>query len=1375
MKYSNLTRFSVFTILVFICSSIYVGQTIAQTPQNVNLRHITFVPTKMIDKGRDLSSQLPEAPSSGERGYVWLQFDKSLTNEELARLRGADLRTQGYVRPYTYLVSIPLQISGNPLKTLPNAAIHPYEPDHKFALSLYDELTELLSARNKVDIIVQFHEDIPTELAYQDLESIGIQAKTWIEAGKTARIITGSENIYKIALLASVRHLEKTPEKGEPEDQFGRALHRSNLLDRPNAGSPLKYNGEGVNVLVRDDGKIGPHIDFQGRLNQDFAQGDELNGTHGDMVAGILAGAGNLQPFVQGMANGATIYVEDYSGDFPEQTVNLLTNQGVVVTNSSYSDGCNVGNTFRTTRVDQQIYNLDTIMHVFSAGNAGTQNCGYGAGSFWGNITGGHKAGKNSIATANLFNDYSLVNSSSRGPVWDGRIKPDISAHGQNQLSTYPNNTIDAGGGTSAAAPGIAGIMAQLYQVYKAQNNGQNPSSSLIKAAMLNAASDLGNPGPDFIYGWGHVNTWGAYEILTKNQYAPLEIAPGETKSLDIIIPSGLQEARIMIYWKDPPAMIQAPQGLVQDIDLKVYAPGEQTPYLPLVLDPTPNAANLNAPAIPGIDRINNVEQVRITQPQAGSYRVEIDGFELPSGTSTVWIVYHFITDTVLMAYPNGGESFAPGSSTQIYWEAAQDDGPWNVEISVDSGLVWSSLATNLDASERHAVITFPDVRTKNGFIRLNRNGISYSHVIPFHLMEIPRNIEVTKACPDSIYIEWNALDGEVDYHLYSLGEKYMEWRADTDTNYIAIPSVNPLAENWFALQSEEAPGSISRRSNAVVYQAGLLNCKQDVDIRLTSLVNGSNFVLFSCEPDSMIIGAFVRNEGLLPAAGIPIFYQIADQEPVEGVITQTINPNNQRIYSLKPAPYFDQSGQIPFKVWSDLPGEQFKFNDTLYTTISVFLQSSTILVPDFVETFDESDEIPADWTVVDEGEDDFSWVLFPFVLEDTDTLNALVMPNYFYDQIGQRDRFISPQIDLSKACEPMLLFDLAYGGILGTADDSLLVQISLDCGATIHKTIYAKTGPDLITSPSSWSLSDPFLPELSEDWRTESLDLSEFIGEKVQINFVNVAGFSNNTWLKNISVIDNDPGILMPGFVVDKESICQNESVFIEDTSKGGVESWSWNFGEGSFPETATGEGPHEILFSTAGTKTILLEVTKGVETLSTSRTLNVAPLPVANFTFTKLGDTLFLMNQSQFGTSYDWIIEGTSYATSADTFYITDANTPELLSISLTVRNECGVDFALQVISTSSVFPQGKDKVTVNVSPNPTSDRSLIELSGLTQACYMELIDMSGRIVWQYSLTDPGNAQSVSLEMQAFPGGSYLLRISSGKWYETRMIQKD
>ena len=60
-------------------------------------------------------------------------------------------------------------------------------------------------------------------------------------------------------------------------------------------------------------------------------------------------------------------------------------------------------------------------------------NCGYGAGSGWGNVTGGHKQAKCKVA--NLTSSGSLA-SSSRGPASDGRIKPDIGAKGSSVNST---------------------------------------------------------------------------------------------------------------------------------------------------------------------------------------------------------------------------------------------------------------------------------------------------------------------------------------------------------------------------------------------------------------------------------------------------------------------------------------------------------------------------------------------------------------------------------------------------------------------------------------------------------------------------------------------------------------------------------------------------------------------------------------------------------------------------------------------------------------------------------------------------------------------------------------------------------------------------
>ena len=63
--------------------------------------------------------------------------------------------------------------------------------------------------------------------------------------------------------------------------------------------------------------------------------------------------------------------------------------------------------------------------------------------------------------------------------------------------STEHNNTYGTKTGTSMSCPGIAGIMAQLYQAYREVNNVTNPPST-YEVYHVEFRDDIGNPGPDF-------------------------------------------------------------------------------------------------------------------------------------------------------------------------------------------------------------------------------------------------------------------------------------------------------------------------------------------------------------------------------------------------------------------------------------------------------------------------------------------------------------------------------------------------------------------------------------------------------------------------------------------------------------------------------------------------------------------------------------------------------------------------------------------------------------------------------------------------------------------------------------------------------------
>jgi subtilisin family serine protease len=260
---------------------------------------------------------------------------------------------------------------------------------------------------------------------------------------------------------------------------------------------------------------------------------------HGDAVSGILGGAGNLNPYMRGMAPGATLYTVDYDNGFQDITLSLHQIDSVTITNTSYSDGCNTGYTLASQTVDKQMYDNATLFHVFSGGNSnGLSDCGYGAGNQWANVTGGHKMAKNAIAVANLDQFGVIDPESSRGPAHDGRIKPEIAANGTNQMSTDDNNVYLQFGGTSGAAPGVAGCLVQLTHAYKSMHNGDIPEAALLKAVVLNSANDLGNTGPDFIYGFGHINARKALSILENNQYIAAAVAQGATNAPSRCLPA---------------------------------------------------------------------------------------------------------------------------------------------------------------------------------------------------------------------------------------------------------------------------------------------------------------------------------------------------------------------------------------------------------------------------------------------------------------------------------------------------------------------------------------------------------------------------------------------------------------------------------------------------------------------------------------------------------------------------------------------------------------------------------------------------------------------------------------------------------------------
>ena len=964
------------------------------------------------------------------------------------------------------------------------------------------------SQGDQILVTLQFHDRVSSSFVIQDLASKQISVQQEYKGHTIIDLSIPNNCLEELSNLPYVRYIEVIAAPAIKEDTPARVLHRAAGLDtQTDAGR--NYTGAGIGVMVRDDGVVGPHIDFQGRI--DNTQVSVTGQTHGDGVAGILAGAGNLNPNNRGMAAGSDIFVVNYVPNFLDTaTTNLINDGSVQITNSSYGDGCNGGYTLGSRTVDFQTNTTPSLLHVFSCGNSGGNNCNYGAGTGWGTITGGHKQGKNVIATANVFFTGSLVGSSSWGPATDGRIKPDIAANGQNQISTNENNGYFSFGGTSGASPGIAGISAQLYEAYGQANGGDLPESALIKATLLNTANDAGNVGPDFRFGWGIVNGLRAGKLIEDGRFLVDTATQGSTNNHTISVPSGTTQVRFMVYWEDPAASAGASTALVNDLDLVVTDPSSNA-LLPWILDPTPNPANLNTPATNGEDHLNNMEQVLINNPQAGNYNIQISGFDVPVGPQQYYVVYEIIQDQLTVTHPNDGESMIPGTSEVIHWDAINTTNNFNVEYSTDGGATYTNITT-VNAGVDFFVWNVPADISGQAKVRVTSGDVSDESDGVFSIANQVTGLSLDQACPAEATFSWNPVDDATSYDLYILGDQFMEIAGTSSTNSITVPISGLDDEMWFAITaSNAAQGWTSERTIATFYEGGLLDCELVNDLTVTQILSDSSNFSGACGDPDGLVSATIQNNGSADQTDFTIIYQLSGDTAIEEIFSGTLNAGESIDYVFTTPLNISENGSYNLEISASAAGDEFVENDSL--DIEFFVQSEAALAP-FEEGF-ETTGFPAEgWTILNpDGEE--TWQEIGITGSTGAFTTTGWVNNFVYDGEGTEDTIGTIILDLN-VDNPVLTFDLAKAQFSTNFSDGLRVDISIDCGATFT-TIYEREGLDLSTLPNFVTFN--WGPTSANDWRTEEIDLGAFQGENALFRIVNISGFGNNTFVDNFNV----------------------------------------------------------------------------------------------------------------------------------------------------------------------------------------------------------------------------------------------------------------
>jgi len=746
--------------------------------------------------------------------YLNLQFNNIQNSEQRKLLLDYGVDFIGYLGDHSYLAAVKANTNLSQIEGLRDWGAVPVDKKLSRALSNNDYPSHAIDEDGKVLLRLYPYQhaskiSLSLELLAEGVEVLEIE-RDYLKVAASISSITA------LATIPSVFYLECIPAIPRYEGLIGRQQQRGNWLS---LGPGHGLDGAGVAMAIGDDGGV-DHIDFAGRVF-DHTRFDR--GSHGDMTAGLAVGGGNLDPQAMGIAPAAVLHlynIEQY--EHIDQAVNNYQELGTVITSTSFWEGCGGDYTQSARELDLQVNHSISLLHCFSAGNQGDSHCEnpYGGieltnGARFGNITGGRKASKHSIAVANLAYNDSLVLNSSRGPASDGRIKPDLSAPGNGQLTTDHANTYQESSGTSAAAPTVAGAAALLYQAYREAHGGVDPPSSLIKALLLNTADDLGRTGPDFEYGWGRPHLGRALKSLEQDPILAGSVEHGTKRSFTIEVPSGVHRMRVMLYWNDPAGLPMNARALVNDLDLTLRS-ADGISQLPWVLSTFPHLDSLTAPAKRGVDRLNNMEQIELLRPNAGSYEINVDGFLVPEGPQTFFITVLLDDGGLTWAYPLTGESLVPGEETTLRWDGDNQQDPITIDYKMAGATSWVSIAEDIPAGKGWLNWNIPSSLYGKAELRI-RQGSQTAISPTFSILAQPSFAFLPNSEATAI-MYWDPVPGADHYQIYQMGYQYMEkWLITRDT-FIHIPTYTGKQE-WYSIAARSSEGEEGRRKSAKLYE----------------------------------------------------------------------------------------------------------------------------------------------------------------------------------------------------------------------------------------------------------------------------------------------------------------------------------------------------------------------------------------------------------------------------------------------------------------------------------------------------------------------------------------------------------------------------
>ena len=699
-----------------------------------------------------------------------------------------------------------------------------------------------------------------------------------------------------------------SPQVEAPQTRYDQTLNRINTIpyEFPN------LTGSSEMLAIKEPLFDTTDIDLIGRF---ISYGLETAGRnqHATDMATLSAGSGVSFYTGRGIAPEALITSSDFNRLFPD-TISFFIDLDIQVQNHSYGIGIENYYGLEARAYDEQIYQLPSLTHIFSSGNQGvmaSDSGPYQGIAGYANLTGTFKQAKNIITVGAVDSSGMVESMSSKGPAFDGRIKPELAAFG-----------VD---GSSGAAALTSGVTLLAHQIYR-QQNGQPMPVALLKGFLLNSAQDVGLPGPNFSTGYGLLDAKNTLDRIQKNQFVPGIISPGHNQTIPLLIPERVSKLKVMLSWTDPPGPLLHNKTLINDLDISLTNLETGETYLPFVKSGHPDS--LLFPAQRKKDSLNPQEQIIWDFPKAGNYQIMIQAS--PNNNEKpqeYFITYDWKMDNALeWEYPLRNDPVRAGQNGFIRWTYSgltQQMGSLQFKWVNDTS--WQTLRSSIPLVDNQSPWNIPNAY---GLAQLRLITDSLTVVSDTFLISKPIDFAVEYLCDDELLLTWESIQDATNYNVIKILNDGTITTEQTQDTFFIFTDIKEISQTFLAVQptfKTYGNGIQSLAKNIgfqqpTCYISSFSGNPEDnkiaLELTLSSELNISNILVNKILNEQTQVIDIVNADGSLK-------YLFTDLQPLPGVNTYQV----ELIFSDGKAPISNSTsvsylGDSPIVLYNNMTSE---------------------------------------------------------------------------------------------------------------------------------------------------------------------------------------------------------------------------------------------------------------------------------------------------------------------------------------------------------------------------------------------------------------------------------------------------------------------